>query len=104
MWSGPSWRRCAPGRTSPRSGCGAGRQPDPTERPPRVAPIRFIAYAMAYATHEDMTVLRRYVSDDNFREALDKAPPSIIDPRSWACWNSKMGRYPPPLQNSKTFG
>jgi hypothetical protein len=32
------------------------------------------------------------------REALDKAPPGIIDPRSWAYWNSKMGRYPaPPL-------
>jgi hypothetical protein len=51
---------------------------------------------MAYAAHEDMTVLRRYVSDDNFREALDKAPPGIIDPRSWLYWNSKMGRYPPP--------
>ncbi len=34
---------------------------------------------MAYATHEDMRVLRRYVSDDDFREALDKASPGIID-------------------------
>jgi hypothetical protein len=61
-------------------------------------PIRFMAYAMASATHEDMKVLRRYVTDDDFREALDHAPPGIIDPRSWAYWNSKMGRYPaPPL-------
>jgi hypothetical protein len=30
------------------------------------------------------------------REVLDGAPPGIIDPRSWAYWNSKMGRYPPP--------
>lgn len=61
-------------------------------------PIRFMAYAMASATHPDMKVLRRYVSDDDFREALDKAPPGIIDPRSWAYWNSRMGRYPaPPL-------
>ena len=61
-------------------------------------PVRFMAYAMASATHEDMTVLRRYVSDDDFREALDQAPPGIIDARSWAFWNLKLGRYPaPPL-------
>src|SRR5579859_2488192 len=57
-------------------------------------PIRF----MAYARHEDMQLIRRHVTDDDIREALDKAPPGIIDPRSWAYWNSKMGRYPaPPL-------
>ena len=60
-------------------------------------PARFMAYAMTYAMHEEMRVLRRYVSDDDLREALDHAPPGIIDPRSWAYWNSKMGRYPPPL-------
>jgi hypothetical protein len=60
-------------------------------------PIRFMAYAMASATHEDMQALRRHVSDDDFREALDHAPPGIIDPRSWAYWNSRMGRYPVPL-------
>jgi hypothetical protein len=59
-------------------------------------PIRFMAYAMTYARHEDMRVIRRYVSDDDIRDALDHAPPGIIDPRSWAYWNSKMGRYPPP--------
>ncbi len=67
-------------------------------------PIRFMAYAMALATHEDMKVLRRYVSDADFREALDEAPPGIIDPRSWAYWNSKMGRYPAPPPPKRTFG
>jgi hypothetical protein len=43
-----------------------------------------------------MRVIRRYVSDDDIREVLDHAPPGIIDARSWAYWNSKMGRYPPP--------
>ena len=42
-------------------------------------PVRFMAYAMARATHEEMKVIRRYVNDDDFREALDKAPPGIID-------------------------
>jgi hypothetical protein len=44
-------------------------------------PIRFMAYAMTYARHEDMRLIRRYVTDDDMREALDKAPPGIIDPR-----------------------
>jgi hypothetical protein len=61
-------------------------------------PVRFMAYAMARATHEDMKVIRHYIDDADFLEALDKAPPGIIDRRSWAYWNSKLGRYPaPPL-------
>ena len=67
-------------------------------------PVRFMAYAMASATHEDMNVLRRYVSAEDFREALDKAPPGIIDRRSWAYWNSKMGRYPAPPLPQRNFG
>lgn len=65
-------------------------------------PVRFVAYAMARATHEDMKVIRRYVDDAGFLEALDNAPPGIIDRRSWAYWNSKVGRYPaPPLPERK---
>jgi len=64
-------------------------------------PIRFVACALARATHEDMKILRAFVTDDDLREALDQAPPGIIDPRSWAYWNSKLGRYPaPPLHPS----
>jgi hypothetical protein len=60
--------------------------------------VRFIAYALARATHDDMKVLRSFMTDDDLREALDHVPPGIIDPRSWAYWNSKLGRYPaPPL-------
>lgn len=61
-------------------------------------PIRLLAYAMAYATHEDMKFLRTYISDTDFLEALDKIPPGIVNPRSWAYWNLRLGRYPtPPL-------
>jgi len=66
-------------------------------------PVRFMAYAMTYAMHEEMRVIRRYVSDEDFKEALDHAPPGIIDPRSWAYWNSKMGRYPPPPPPLRRF-
>jgi hypothetical protein len=66
-------------------------------------PIRFMAYAMARATHEEMKVIRRYVDDADFLEALEKAPPGIIDGRSWAYWNSKMGRYPAPPMPTRKF-
>jgi hypothetical protein len=59
-------------------------------------PIRFVAYALECATHEDITVLRAHITDADIREALDVAPPGIIGPRSWAYWNARMGRYPAP--------
>jgi hypothetical protein len=61
-------------------------------------PIRFLAYLMTYGTVEDVAVVRRYVGLGELREALEQAPPGIIDPRSWAYWNTMTGRYPvPPL-------
>jgi hypothetical protein len=66
-------------------------------------PVRFMAYAMTYARHKDMKVIRQYVSDEEIRQALDAAPPGIIDPRSWAYWNLRMGRFPPPPLRTRTF-
>jgi hypothetical protein len=57
---------------------------------------RFVAYAVAHATLNQMAVLRRYLSDDEFRIALDNAPPGIIDPRSWSYGHAIMGCHPPP--------
>jgi hypothetical protein len=65
---------------------------------------RFVAYALARATHEDMNLLRAFMTDDDLREALDKAPPGIIDARSWAYWNSKLGRYPAPPMPTRQLG
>jgi hypothetical protein len=64
-------------------------------------PIRFVAYAFARATHEQ--VLGDYLSADDLREALDNAPPGIIDPRSWAYWNARMGRFPAPPLPKRRF-
>ncbi|HEX3745254.1 MAG TPA: hypothetical protein VHW09_15025 [Bryobacteraceae bacterium] len=66
-------------------------------------PVRFLAYAMARATHQEMKIIRQYVNDAEFLEALDHAPPGIIDRRSWAYWNSKMGRYPAPPEPERRF-
>jgi hypothetical protein len=59
---------------------------------------RFLAYAMTYGSYQDMSVIRKHLSDDELRAALDAVPPGIFDPRSWAYWNLILGRYPaPPL-------
>ena len=59
-------------------------------------PVRFPAYVMTYGTLQDVAVIRRYVQLDDFREALEHAPPGIMDERSWAYWNAMTGRYPVP--------
>lgn len=59
-------------------------------------PVRFLAHVMTYATLEEIAVVRRDVGVDDFREALDHAPPGIMDERSWAYWNAMTGRYPVP--------
>jgi hypothetical protein len=59
-------------------------------------PIRFLAYLMTYGTLDDIKVVRRYLDLNDFREALEQAPPGIIDQRSWAYWNTVTGRYPVP--------
>jgi len=65
-------------------------------------PIRFLAYAMTYGDDADMREIRRYLTDNDLREALEGAPAGIFDPRSWAYWNLKLGRYPaPPLPERK---
>ena len=62
-------------------------------------PIRFVTYAMTYGTHDDMKIVRHYLSDEELiKEVLDHATPGIFDRRSWAYWNLMLDRYPaPPL-------
>jgi hypothetical protein len=59
-------------------------------------PIRFLAYVMTYGKARDIAVMQRYIGLEDFREALEHAPPGIIDRRSWAYWNTRLGRYPVP--------
>jgi len=66
-------------------------------------PVRFLAYAFAYATHDDMRVIRSQVGDDELRAALDAAPPGIIDPRSWSYWHAILGRHPAPAMTVRTY-
>ena len=75
------------------------------EEPPQAIadPIRFLAYAMTYGDDADMRVIRQHLSDDELREAIENAPAGIFDPRSWAYWNLKLGRYPTPPMPERTI-
>jgi hypothetical protein len=59
-------------------------------------PVRFLAYLMTYGTADEVTVVMHYLDLDDFREALEKAPPGIFDKRSWNYWHLVTGRHPPP--------
>ena len=55
-------------------------------------PVRFLAHVMTYGTLEDLAALEGLVGKEDFREALDRAPPGVFDKRSWAYWNLVCGR------------
>jgi hypothetical protein len=51
-----------------------------------------------FGTVKDLQALRGIVDKDEYREALEQAPPGIFDARSWAYWNLVCDRRPtPPL-------
>jgi hypothetical protein len=67
-------------------------------------PPHFLAHVMTYGTVEDLRALEGVIGLDDFREALDQAPPGIFDERSWAYWNLKCGRPEAPPLPVRTFG
>jgi hypothetical protein len=58
---------------------------------------------MTRGTIEEIKVVRRYVSLNDLREALEHAPPGVMDKRSWAYWNTRLGRYPVPPMPRRSF-
>lgn len=75
-------------------------------KPPEEAldcPLELMAYAMKASTDEDMALLLNHIGLDGLAEAIDSAPPGIIDPRSWSYWNARIGRYPAPPMPTRSF-
>ena len=67
-------------------------------KPPREAlaePHRFLAQVMVYGTVEDIGVARRHFRNEDFKRILDRAPPGVFAPRSWAYWHVVFGLDPP---------
>ncbi len=56
----------------------------------------FLAHLMTYGRPEDVAVIQRYLTIEDFRAALDEAPPGTMDVRSWNYWNIVTGRVPVP--------
>ena len=67
-------------------------------------PVHFMAHLMTYTTVEDILAMRKYLSLDDFRFALDHAPAGVFDPRSWSYWNIICGRYPVPEMPRRRIG
>jgi hypothetical protein len=58
----------------------------------------FLAHAMTYGTIQEIAIIRRHFTREQFLHALENAPPGVFDARSWAYWNTVFGRVPvPPL-------
>jgi hypothetical protein len=64
----------------------------------------FLAHVMTYGTVEDLRALEGVIGIEDYRDALDHAPPGIFDQRSWAYWNLKCGRPEAPALPTRTFG
>jgi hypothetical protein len=68
-------------------------------------PKRFLTYAMTYASDEDIEILRKYFTDDDFKATLDDPAPGIFDRSSVAKWNEGYNRTPvPPLPKRQIPG
>ena len=54
----------------------------------------FLAHLMTFGMPNDILTMRRFLTVDDYRHALEHAPPGVFDPRSWAYWNLMTGRDP----------
>lgn len=57
----------------------------------------FLCQMMSLGTAEDMRTVRRLLGDEAIIDALEHAPPGIMDPKSWNFWHLFFGRPVPPL-------
>lgn len=63
----------------------------------------FLSYAMAYATDEALTRIRRHATDDQLRAALRAAPIGLFDLQSWEYWHIILGVSPIPPRPRRAF-
>ncbi len=66
-------------------------------------PHRFLCYLMTYGRPEDVSAIARRTGWRAFREALDHAPPGIMNARSWHYWSLVLERPPSPLPAARGF-
>ncbi len=68
-------------------------------------PRLFLAYVMTRGTSVDLLAVKRTFGDEDFRDALQNAPPGIMDVRSWHYWHVVLGiTVVPPLPERRIPG
>ena len=65
--------------------------------------VFFLAHLMAHGTYEDVVIAKKYFTPEDFREALENAPPGVFRARAWAYWNTVFGRVPVPPMPKRRF-
>jgi hypothetical protein len=65
-------------------------------------PVHFLSYLMTYGFYEDVKIVKKYATMEDFSYTLEHAAPGVFDPRSWAYWNLMCHHFPaPPLPTRK---
>lgn len=72
-------------------------------------PKTFLAHLMVYGSLADVTTVRRFVSEEDFRRVLEEAPAGVFTEEAWHRWHKHFGIVPvPPLPRRRfpdgTFG
>jgi len=58
----------------------------------------FLAHLMVYGSPTDLTVVERYIPEEEFRKVLESAPSGVFTTEAWARWHERLGMLPiPPL-------
>ena len=63
----------------------------------------FLPYAMAYATDQALSRIRRHATDDQLRAALQDPPIGLFDVQSWEYWHTILGVSPIPARPRRAF-
>jgi hypothetical protein len=58
----------------------------------------FLTHLMVYGSEADVSVVERYVPEEEFRRVLETAPAGVFTPEAWERWHERFGMMPvPPL-------
>jgi hypothetical protein len=58
----------------------------------------FLAHLMVYGAPDDVAVAERYISQEEFHQALESAPAGVFTNQAWIRWHKRLGMLPvPPL-------
>jgi len=59
--------------------------------------ITFLTHLMVYGSSADVSVAERYLPQEEFRSALEHAPPGVYTREAWEKWHERFGMSVPPL-------